>query len=164
MENFAEKISVLDTLENCERTVYRLVPNLPNSKADGNGTGSAAQNSPRSRDSSPKRFALREHDGKSSSHALFMASDSVPHSRTSSQGFRRVVKPYQTSTTSFYKPTATDAVEPGRAYQSIPQKAQQDSHRSGSNRNFMQASNSTLSKTRHGQAQLYLRELKLHMQ
>jgi len=28
LENFAEKISHLDTLENCEKTIYRLVPNL----------------------------------------------------------------------------------------------------------------------------------------
>ena len=33
LENFAEKISHLDTLENCENTLYRLVPNLPNDKS-----------------------------------------------------------------------------------------------------------------------------------
>lgn len=29
LESFAEKISMLDTLQSCEKTVYRLVPNLP---------------------------------------------------------------------------------------------------------------------------------------
>ena len=32
IEQFAEKISNLDTLENCENAVYRLVPNLPDGK------------------------------------------------------------------------------------------------------------------------------------
>ena len=29
LEDLAEKMSCLDTLEHCENTVYRLVPNLP---------------------------------------------------------------------------------------------------------------------------------------
>jgi len=49
LESFAEKISHLDTLENCENTVYRLVPNLPNGKVQQGGTSSTYG----SRDASP---------------------------------------------------------------------------------------------------------------
>ena len=91
LENFAEKISHLDTLENCENTLYRLVPNLPNEKSqrqlEASNPGSRGSNSP-TRGVFANTFAQSQMNFGNESLAA----------RTATNGFnRRIVKPFMSS-------------------------------------------------------------------
>ena len=99
LENFAEKIANLDTLENCENTLYRLVPNLPHEKSNrqtGSNTGS-----PMSRGSaSPGQLARFGETPNNFASSFTSAANNNQNkspfamaSRTSADGFR-VVKPF----------------------------------------------------------------------
>ena len=77
--------------------------------------------------------------------------------RTSQPGMRRVVKPFCQSNTFFTK-TSKDTLDPKTGYNDATRKPERGS--SSIDRNFMRASESRLSQQRHGEAQLFYREIR----
>ena len=82
--------------------------------------------------------------------------------QTQPNGFRKVVKPFSHSKNKFYQTSVNvdqASLNEASLNHTIPQKS------SGvlqiTDRNFTRASKSSLSKTRHNQASLYLRELQV---
>lgn len=153
LENFAEKISMLDTLQSCEKTVYRLVPNLPSSQT-GITSGIESNGSA----SSPTPNTNCKYD--SFNQAM------MPQSRggtAKSSGFR-VVKPFGL-TQSGFNPTASSLSgfggydEHNSPNRKIPRKQSPQSR--CMDRNFIPSNRSTLSKQYNGEAQMFYRELKV---